>query len=158
MKKHLSTIVTVLALVIAVVSQFRISNLQSEMQRMENRLNNSITTMQSNQSNAISYMEQLMEKEASILTNTDFSLGEIDLADKTFVLNGSVTPKEHQPGVTEAFLTVNGKTHPMQLTNGTYTLRLDLPLFEEARVEKVEFHEGDVIRTETLDELWSPRY
>ena len=158
MKKHFSTIVTVLALIIAVVSQFRISNLKSEMQRMENRLNNSITTMQSNQSNAISYMEQLMEKEASILTNTDFSLGEMDLADKTFVLNGSVTPKEHQPGVTEAFLTVNGKTHPMQLTNGTYTLQLDLPLFEEARVEKVEFHEGDVIRTETLDEQWSPRY
>lgn len=158
MKKHLSIIVTVLALVIAVVSQFRISNLKSEMRQMENRLNNSISTMQSNQSNAISYMEQLMEKEASILTNTDFSLGEMDLANKTFMLNGSVTPKEHQPGVTEAFLTVNGKTHPMQLTNGTYTLQLDLPIFEEARVEKVEFHEGDVIRTETLDEQWSPRY
>ena len=45
MKKHLSTIVTVLALVIAVVSQFRISNLQSEMRQMENRLNNSISTI-----------------------------------------------------------------------------------------------------------------
>lgn len=41
MKKHLSTIVTILALIIAVVSQFRISNLQSEMRQMENRLNNS---------------------------------------------------------------------------------------------------------------------
>lgn len=158
MKKHLSTIVTVLALAIAVVSQFRISNLQSEMQRMENRLNNSISTMQSNQSNAISYMKQLMEQEASILTHTDFSPGEMDLADKTFVLSGSVTPKEYQPGVTEAFLTVNGKAYPMQLTNGVYALQLDLPLFEEARVDKVEFHEGDVIRTETLDEQWTPRY
>ena len=158
MKKHLSTIVTVLALVIAVVSQFRISNLQSEMRQMENRLNNSISTMQSNQSSAIYYMEQLMEKEASILTDTSFSLGEMNLENKTFVLICSVTPKEHQPGVTEAFLTVNGKVYPMQLTNGVYTLQLDLPLFEEARVEKVEFHEGDVIRTETLDEQWSPRY
>jgi len=158
MKKHLSTIVTVLALAVAVVSQFRISNLQSEMQRMENRLNNSISTMQSNQSNAISYMKQLMEKEASILSHTDFSQGEMDLADKTFVLSGSVTPKEHQPGVTEAFLTVNGKAYPMQLANGAYTVQVDLPLFDEARVDKVEFHEGDVIRTETLNEQWSPRY
>ena len=158
MKKHLSTIVTVLALAIAVVSQFRISNLQSEIQRMENRLNNSISNVQSNQSAAINYMKSLMEKEASILTHTDFSLGEMDLASKTFVLNGSVTPKEHQPGVTEAFLTVNGKAYPMELADGNYTLQVDLPLLEEARVDKVEFHEGDVIRTETLDKQWSPRY
>lgn len=158
MKKHLSTIVTVLALAIAVISQFRISNLQGEIRQMENRLNSSISNVQSNQSNAIAYMQQLMEKEASILTHTDFSLGELDLANKTFVFSGSVTPKEHQPGVTEAFLTVNGKAYPMQLANGVYTIQLDLPLFEEARVDKVEFHEGDVIRTETLDKQWSPRY
>ena len=158
MKKHLSTSVTVLALAIAVVSQFRISELQSEIRQMENRLNNSISTMQSNQSNAISHMQQLMEKEASILTNTDYSLGKMDLANKTFVLSGSVTPKEHQPGVTEAFLTVNGKAYPMEFANGAYTVQVDLPLFEEARVDKVEFHEGDVIRTETLEEQWSPRY
>ena len=158
MKRHLSTIVTVLALAIAVISQFRISNLQGEIRQMENRLNSSISNVQSNQSNAIAYMQQLMEKEASILTHTDFSLGELDLANKTFVFSGSVTPKEHQPGVTEAFLTVNGKAYPMQLANGVYTIQLDLPLFEEARVDKVEFHEGDVIRTETLDKQWSPRY
>ena len=158
MKKHLSTIVTGVALVIAVVSQFRISELQSEIRQMENRLNNSISMVQSNQSNAISYMEQLMEKEASILTHTDFSLGEMDLTNKTFVLSGSVTPKEHQPGVTEAFLTVNGTAYPMELANGVYTVQVDLPLFEEARVDKVEFREGDVIRTETLEKQWSPRY
>ena len=158
MKKHVSTTVTVLALAIAVISQFRISNLQGEIRQMENRLNSSISNVQSNQSNAIAYMQQLMEQEASILAHTDFSLSELDFANKTFVLNGSVTPKEHQPGVTEAFLTVNGKACPMQLTNGVYTLRLDLPLFEEARVDKVEFREGDVIRTETLEKQWSPRY
>ena len=158
MKKHLSAIITALALVIAVVSQFRISGLQSEIRQLENHLNNSVSMLQSNQSAAISYMQELMEKEASILTNTDFSLGEMDLANKSFVLNGSVTPKEHQPGVTKAFLTVNEKAYPMELNNGVYAVQVDLPLFEEARVEKVEFHEGDVIRTETLEEQWSPRY
>ena len=158
MKKHLSTVVTVLALIIAIVSQFRISELESDIRQMENRLNNSISTLQSNQSAAINHMQSLMEKEASILTHTDFSLGEMNLADKTFVLSSSVTPKEHQPGVTEALLTVNGTVYAMELTNGAYTIQVDLPLFEEARVEKVEFHEGDVIRTETLEEQWSPRY
>ena len=114
--------------------------------------------LQSNQSAALSRMQELMEQEASILTQTNFSLDELDLADKTFVLSGSVTPKEHQPGVTEAFLTVNGKAYPMELANGTYTIQLDLPVFEDARVEKVEFREDDMIRTETLDEQWSPRY
>lgn len=158
MKKHLSTIVTVLALAIAVISQFRISNLQDEIRQMENRFNNSISTLQSNQSAAINHMHDLMEKEASILTDTDFSLGEMDLKNKTFALHSSVTPKQHQPGVTEAFLTVNGKAYPMELANGAYTIQVDLPLFEEAQVDKVEFHEGDVIRTETLEERWSPRY
>ena len=158
MKKHLSTIVAVLALGIAVVSQFRISNLQSEIQQLENRLNNSISNVQSNQSAAINYMQSLMEKEASILTHTDFSLGKLDLANKTFVFSGSVTPKEHQPGVTVASLTVNGKAYPMELADGNYTLQVDLPLFEEAWIDKVEFREGNVIRTETLDEQWSPRY
>ena len=88
----------------------------------------------------------------------ELSLGEMDLTNKTFVLKGNVTPKEHQPGVTEAFLTVNEAVYPMELINGAYSVQVDLPLFEEARVDKVEFHEGDVIRTETLDEQWSPRY
>ena len=158
MKKHLSTIVTVLALAIAVVSQFRISNLQSEIQQLENNLNNSISMLRSDQSAAITHMQDLMEKEASILTHTDFSLSKMNLENKTFVLSGNVTPKEHQPGVTEAFLTVNGTAYPMQLANGIYTIQVDLPLFEEVRVDKVAFHEGDVIRTESLDEQWSPRH
>lgn len=158
MKKHISTIMTVLALGIAVVSQFRISGLESEIQQMENRLSNSISMMQSDQSAAISHMQEMMEKEASIITYTDFSLGEMNLTNKSFVLNGSVTPKEHQPGLTEAFLTVNETAYPMELTNGSYTVQVSLPLFEEVKVSKVEFHEGDIVRTETLTEQWSPRY
>jgi len=158
MKKQLTTIVAVVALVIAVIAQFRISALQDEIRQLRNDLNNNLSMMRSDHSAAISYMEELMAKEASILTDTQFSLGALNIADRTFMLSGSVTPKEHQPGVTEAFLTVNGKAYPMQLANGVYTIQLDLPLFEEARVDKVEFHEGDVIRTETLNEQWSPRY
>ena len=158
MKKQLTTIVAVVALVIAVIAQFRISALQDEIRQLRNDLNNNLSMMRSDHSAAISYMEELMAKEASILTDTQFSLGALNMADRTFMLSGSVTPKEHQPGVTEAFLTVNGKAYPMQLANGVYAIQLDLPLFEEARVDKVEFHEGDVIRTETLDKQWSPRY
>ena len=158
MKKQLTTIVAVVALVIAVIAQFRISALQDEIRQLRNDLNNNLSMMRSDHSAAISYMEELMAKEASILTDTQFSLGALNIADRTFMLSGSVTPKEHQPGVTEAFLTVNGKAYPMQLANGVYTIQLDLPLFEEAWVDKVEFHEGDVIRTETLNEQWSPRY
>ena len=158
MKKYISTIVTVLALGIAVVSQFRISGLESEIRQMENRLNNSISMIQSDQSAAISHMQGMMEKEASILTHTEFSLGEMNLPDKNFVLKGSVTPKEHQTELTEAFLTVNGTAHPMELANGAYTVQMQLPIFEEVRVSKVEFHEGDAVRTETLAEQWTPRY
>ena len=158
MKKQLTTIVAVVALVIAVIAQFRISALQDEIRQLRNDLNNNLSMMRSDHSAAISYMEELMAKEASILTDTQFSLGALNIADRTFMLSGSVTPKEHQPGVTEAFLTVNSKAYPMQLANGVYTIQLDLPLFEEAWVDKVEFHEGDVIRSETLDKQWSPRY
>ena len=158
MKKHLSTIVTVLALVIAVVSQFRISNLENEIQQLRNHLNSSLSMAQSNQSAAISHMQELLEKEASILTNTEFSLGALNLPERSFTLNGRVTPKEHQPGLTSAFLTVNGESYPMELANGVYTTEIVLPLFEDVQVSKVEFHEGDVIRTETLEEYWSPRY
>ena len=139
MKKHISTLMTVLALGIAVVSQFRISGLENEIQQMENRLNNSISMIESNQNAAISHMQEMMEKEASIITYTNFSLGEMNLKNKSFVLSGSVTPKEHQPGKTEAFLTVNETAYPMELSNGSYTVRVDLPLFEEVRVNKVEF-------------------
>ena len=122
MKKRLMTIVTVLALVIAVISQFRISALQDEIRQLKNHLNSSISIIQTNQSTAISYMEPLMGQEARILTYTDFDLGE------------------------------------MELMNGAYTVRVELPLFEEVRVDKVEFREGNTIRTETLEEQWSPRY
>ena len=71
MKKHLSTVATVLALVIAVVSQFRISNLQSEIHQLENQLNNSVSMLQSNQSAALSRMQELMEQEAAFREKND---------------------------------------------------------------------------------------
>ena len=157
MKKYLCTLVTVAALVVAIIAQFRISALQDEIRRLRNDLNNSLSRMQSDQNSTLSYMQQMMEKEASILTDTQFSLGGLNVADRTFVLTGSVTPKEHQPDVTQAFLTVNGKEYPMTLANGAYTAELTLPLFEETTVSQVSFREGETVRTETLDQFWLPR-
>ena len=147
MKKHLSTIVTVLALVIAVVSQFRISNLQSEMQRMENRLNNSISMMQSNQSAAISHMQDLMEQESSILTHTDFSLGEMNLANKSFLGNNA---KEEPAPSPNSGTQVNGTETFYHMVDRAF----DIP-FGSTLELIAEVVDGNGLRYRTVLEYWA---
>lgn len=158
MKKYLHKLVTAAALVVAIAAMFKISDLQGELRQLRNELNSSISSLQSSQQNMLSYAQQLMEQEASILAAAQFSLGGMSVADKTCVLTGSVTPKEHQPGVTEAFLTVNGKDYPMELKNGAYEVKITLSLFAGSELERVQLREGDVVRTEVLNRKLSPRY
>ena len=49
MKKHLSTIVTVIALVVAIIAQFRISDLQDKIRQLENNLNNNARNLDKKQ-------------------------------------------------------------------------------------------------------------
>ena len=93
MKKHLSTIVTVLALAIAVISQFRISNLQGEIRQMENRLNSSISNVQSNQSN-------IVFKDARF---NGWSIGEIFAIDKQLIPNARRDNFEKNPAYFSLF-------------------------------------------------------
>ena len=61
---------------------------------MENHLSNSISMLQSNPSAAISHMQEMLEKEASIITYTAFSLDDLfgirDLFEKISDADGNI--------------------------------------------------------------------
>lgn len=158
MKKLLPYIATVAALSLSVFCMFQISDLKDDIRRMENNFRSELSVLESNYSNIIALTEQRLEEHASILTRKEFIYGEMDLEKGIVELLTAITPKEHQPGTTEAVLMVDGKEYSMELIDGAYTGTVALPVFEESVVEQVVFREGDTVRTETLDQHFTPRY
>lgn len=158
MKKLIPYIATVAALSLSVFCMFQISDLKDDIRRMENNFRSELSVLESNYSNIIALTERRLEEHASILTRKEFTYGEMDLDKGTVELLAAIIPKEHQPGMTEAVMMVDGKEYSMELTGGAYTGTVSLPVFSESVVEQVVFQEGDTVRTETLDWHFTPRY
>jgi len=158
MKKLIPYIATVAALSLSVFCMFQISDLKDDIRRMENNFRSELSVLESNYSNIIALTERRLEEHASILTRKEFTYGGMDLDKGTVELLAAITPKEHQPNVTEAILVVNGTEYPMELTEGAYKAAIEVPLFEDTAVSSVVFKEGGTVRTEALDWWRSPHH
>lgn len=158
MKKYFWNIVTVICLGLLVICFFRIVRLKQEVQNLRNNVSNQITSLESNMRSNISYMEGLLEQEASILANAKWKYGAYNREDLSLEVQCEITPKEYHPETTKAWIVFNEQKIPLELSNGQYVKSLQVPLFEESMISQVMFEEDGVFRTETLDWTFSPLY
>ena len=158
MKKHFWNIVTVICLGLLVLCFFRITWLKREIKNLQNDVSSQITSLESNMRSNISYMEGLLEQEASILANAEWKYGAYNREDFSLEVQCEITPKEYLPETTKAWIVFHEQEIPLELSNGQYVKSLQIPLFEESRVSQVMFEDDGVFRTETLDWTFSPLY
>lgn len=157
MKKDWSKILAGASCILLVICLVQIGSLKREIQNLQNNLGSRISDVEYSVNNISSSVYQQLEREASLVTNTEWIYGEMDLENYTILLHCTVSPKEYQPGVTEAVLISCQTEYPMILENGVYTADIQIPLFEETRIDQVQFREDGTVRTELLDWYLSPR-
>jgi len=157
MKQHLSAIISAVSVIVAALCLFRISDLETRIHSLENDVNNGFSRIEGTV-NGISYnVRTALEEQTKLLSASEWQFDGYDLKAKTADVTCTVTPKEYQPEKTTASILWEEQEIPLKLENGTFTASFEIPLFENTRASRVQFVEGDTVRTETLDWYFYPK-
>lgn len=147
--------------VVAVIAVFvmysslssKITNLQNELNHVRNSLSNEIEGLQYE----LYRMQEEAKKEASMISETSFSFGDVNPAEHTVEMTFSVVPKSYSP---ETELTLNYRGEAIMLTNngsGMFTGSTEVSIFgnEYGEGENGLFciTEGGVTKTEAWEEV-----
>ena len=103
MKQNLKNILLVINIILLVICMVQIKDLRMELQNMKSNMGYQISSLQTNLNNSYSYIEEILEKEASIVSEAEWEFGKMDIKNRTVEVQAYVIPKESQPDEIQAF-------------------------------------------------------
>ena len=157
MKERLKSIMLIINTILLIVCLVQMSNLKTDISNMRSNMGNQISNISTNINNSYSYIEEALEKEASIVSNAEWEFGNMDIEARTIEVKAYVIPKEYQPDVTQAFFICGDEEIPAEYNNGKYEVTMEVPLFEDVNIPSIIFKENEMIRTESLEWVFNPR-
>lgn len=159
MKARLPVLLAALSCVLTLVCLVEIASLKSQLAQVENAVVSNVSHVTSQVGSLSAQIDEAMTRQTSILVSSDWSFGQADLEAYTAPLTFTAVPKEQTPGVTTAALVCGGQTYPMTAgEDGSFSVTLDLPLFEEMTLQRVIFSENGQQRAEALEIADTPFY
>ena len=158
MKKHIPSVLAVIALILVGICLAEIGSLKNQLNNAQNNLSMQISGVRSSVDNIQFNVENTINEQANLLESTDWSFDEADIAARTVTLHCAVTPKIYRPEDTAVALVCDGREVPMVLNQGEYTATLEIPLFGESVFSKVLMSDGGEVRSETLDWHIMPQF
>lgn len=102
--------------------------------------------------NIYSNVDSMLKKEASILDSYNIELGDLNPSDFTIPVTLTITPKEYTDDLT-AILLLNDESIQMQKNGTSFSVTADAYIFDDFKIG-INLNQGDVIKTETLDEYY----
>jgi len=124
------------------------SNINYRIRNLENLQRDTAYGIDSIYSN----VNAMLKKEASILDSYNIELGDLNPDDFTVPVTVTITPKEYTDDLI-AILQLNDNNIQMQKDGTSFTVTYDTYVFDDV-VIKINLNQGDVIKTETLDEYY----
>jgi hypothetical protein len=158
MKDWLKRILVTALCITLVISMVRIQNLKEELERETRNLQSQIQSMESRMNSIYNNVDEMLEKEASLLTFNAWKIKSIDVEKETAMVDISIIPKEYQAGMTEAVLQVGSQEYPMIMEDGQYRAEIETALFDSCEIEAVVLRDSTYTRTEYLGWSIHPRY
>lgn len=159
MKARLPVLLAALSCVLTLVCLVEIASLKSQLAQVENAVVSNVSHVTSQVGSISAQVDEALTRQASILASSDWSFGQANLETYTAPLTFTAVPKEQTPGVTTAALVCGGQTYPMTAgEDGSFSVTLDLPLFEEMTLQRVIFSENGQQRAEALEIADTPFY
>ena len=159
MKARLPVLLAALSCVLTLICLVEIASLKSQLAQVENAVVSNVSHVTSQVGSLSAQIDEAMTRQTSILVSSDWSFGQADLEAYTAPLTFTAVPKEQTPGVTTAALVCGGQTYPMTAgEDGSFSVTLDLPLFEEMTLQRVIFSENGQQRAEALEIADTPFY
>lgn len=157
MKKQPAVILAALCCALVLLCLWKISDLSRRVEQLQNDLNYQTDSLNNLTTDISSQVEASLRTQQSILASRDQSYGPLDPETWTVPLPLTATPKEQTPGVTTAVLVCGGTQYPMTAKkDGSFSVQVPLPLFEETAVDRIIFTENGTQRTEDLSQTETP--
>lgn len=154
MKKDTIRSIILVALVIALCfCVVQINELKQNIQRLENNLNYYVNDMRHEFNSVYSNVEQILEEEASIVTDVQAEYGELNPEEKLVGLTVTLIPKELSQDMTLE-LSYGGKSSVFQRNGNTFTAALNVPLFADQDHPLLTVTTGGITKTQYLDRIW----
>lgn len=157
MKDWMKKIFVAALCIMLVVSLVRIHNLKEELERETGYMRSQIQSMESQISSIYRNVDQMLEKEASLLTFQNWEIASMDVENETATVAITIIPKEYQAGMTEAVLQIGDREYAMKMDDGSYQAEVEIPLFETCMIDAVVLRDSTYTRTEYLEWAISPR-
>lgn len=156
MKKNWQSILTVIMAILLIVCLVQINSLTERVNQLNTNFSSQMNIVRES-INSISWnVQNSLEQQASILSDSSWEYGEVNVAKKTAAVQISITPKEYDANTTHAYVSAGTRSFPLTLNSGSFVGTLELPLFQETHLDKVRFVEGNTTRTEKLDWYFMP--
>ena len=158
MKKNVLTIIAVVACALLAFDSIRIAGLKTEIDNLHSYVNNEISTVNSNINEVYGNVQDMLDKEANQLAISEWSYGEISVEKRTAQIICTMVPKVYTPGSTKLAITCDGKEYALDYSNNQYQTAIELPLFAQSEIAKVNMDDNGTIRTQELNWVIEPRY
>lgn len=158
MKKNFNTIISLITCAALVICIFQIKSLESEIDDLKRSMAQRVENISMEIDSVYYNIDNKLEQQARLITDDSWQIVSADIENNSVEVECSVTAKEYIPGVTQAFVFVNGQEYELSLVNGQFTGTIMAPLFEDTEVEAVSFRENGIVRNQPLDWRFFPRY
>ena len=133
--------------------------MENELSNIRNNLNSNYSMLRSDISFISNNIRYELEQQASLISDSGFDVTNLNIKDKTAVVDCYVVPKTYSPQQTSATILCNGVEYPMTLENGRYTANITFPITEEVfEISSVSFTEDNTIRTQKIGWQINPKY
>lgn len=154
MKKNPAAIFAAVACLLSALCLYWVSSLQRNLDQNIGNLSSAIYDQIGNISSSV---YSALEQEASLLADSRWEYGRLDLETRTVPLYLFITPKTVTPGVTTATIFGKGDPIPLALTDGVFGATVRLDLFAQEELTRVVFTEGETQKIQALDWRLYPR-
>lgn len=151
MKKYLLHIIFSMLIVLQIVSLIKISNLENQLEYAQINLSNQIDSVSRNVGNIYENVDEMLNKQASIIESAHSEIGKFNVSDLTVPITFTVTPKVVSKS-TVVSLDFEGEQFYMDKNGTTYIATISRNIFDEA-MPKVIIDENGVLKTEQPETL-----
>lgn len=149
--RKLYLIIAVLA-IINIFTLYKLNTLENNIVSRIRNLENSQRDIAYEIDSIYSNVNAMLKKEASILDSYYIELGDLNPDDFTIPVTVTITPKEYTDDLI-AMLQLNDRSIQMQKDGTSFNVTGDTNVFDDV-VIKINLKQGDVLKTETLDEYY----
>lgn len=153
-KINIWPIITCILLIICVEQNY---TMKSQMKQQMNNLKNDISELRYDIDNISAEVSYALEKESSMISFSEYTVGSVNIEERTANLICELLPKEYSQQNTKISLVYGGKEYEAEFSEGNYRAVIPVSIFEDAHIESAVMREGDTVRTEALDWYISPR-